>query len=603
MKNHLSPPANIRRPLFILLAASSVISLRCFAGDPRLDSWLTSYSAQYARIYASAAAQSNGVTVTSWSNGAQTQSLPAYDGVQAVYSSTNWVYVRSTGLGSHVMGPWFLDAAHTTTFPNLPVNTKTFFRVPRSPAVPASKTVNGGGAIGYFVDGVAMFNSWDAFSWNGTADAASTGSATAYWNRDAYVNEGVSFDPALAHQPNSGAYHYHANPIALRYLLGDHVNYDSVAKTWSESAAPVTKHSPILAWVSDGYPLYGPYGYATATNAASGVRRMVSGYVPRNGQYGTDNLSTNGAARASLPAWAQRAYGISASQTGPAVSASYPFGRYMEDNDYLGDHGKTQGVDFDLDEYNGRYCVTPEYPNGTYAYFVCIDAGGAPVFPYNIGRAFYASPTGGAVTTLAETVTTNFVGGPGTPAVLGAPSVNSVNNTVSLEWSSVEGGSYQIVSSTNLTAWTTNAAIAASQGIATGTNLSRPGSNAFFRVALTGLPSYDPVTNSASASGGGILSVSPVSAAAGTTVTLTINLDPNASPASPPQNAPINSVTVGSITGAGSVHVSQTQVTTSITIPAHPTTGAQTVTIVFPGPPANPTETVTYTLVNGFTIN
>ena len=84
----------------------------------------------------------------------------------------------------------------------------------------------------------------------------------------------------------------------------------------------------------------------------------------------------------------------------PAVSSSYPLGRYMEDNDYLGDHQflpakYQQGTDFDLDEYNGRWCVTPEFPNGTYAYFVAISANGTPVFPYNIGRGYYGSPTGG----------------------------------------------------------------------------------------------------------------------------------------------------------------------------------------------------------------
>lgn len=69
--------------------------------------------------------------------------------------------------------------------------------------------------------------------------------------------------------------------------------------------------------------------------------------------------------------------------------------------------------------------------------------------------------------------------------------------------------------------------------------------------------------------------------------------------------APINSVTVGTITGASNVHVSQTQVTSSITLPPAPggPTGAQTVTVVFPGPPGNPTATVTYTLPNGFIIN
>ena len=71
------------------------------------------------------------------------------------------------------------------------------------------------------------------------------------------------------------------------------------------------------------------------------------------------------------------------------MSSSYPLGRYMEDNDYLGDHGYVQGKDFDLDEFNGRYCVTPEYPNGTYAYFVAVSSNGTPVFPYNIGRGYY----------------------------------------------------------------------------------------------------------------------------------------------------------------------------------------------------------------------
>ena len=42
------------------------------------------------------------------------------------------------------------------------------------------------------------------------------------------VQEGsVTFDPANAHQQNTGTYHYHANPIALRYLLGDQVVFDS----------------------------------------------------------------------------------------------------------------------------------------------------------------------------------------------------------------------------------------------------------------------------------------------------------------------------------------------------------------------------------------
>ena len=63
--------------------------------------------------------------------------------------------------------------------------------------------------------------------------------------------------------------------------------------------APVN-HSPIVAWVRDGFPIYGPYGYANPTNPASGVKRMISGYVIRDGQNGTANLAASG--RGTLPA-------------------------------------------------------------------------------------------------------------------------------------------------------------------------------------------------------------------------------------------------------------------------------------------------------------
>src|SRR5262249_42146423 len=146
-------------------------------------------------------------------------------------------------------------------------------------------------------------------------------------------------------------------------------------------------------------PVYGPYGFADAADPNSVVRRMNSGFVRRNGDNSTPNLATTG--RTTLPAWAGRAYNrsttLTASEYGPSVSTSYPLGRYLEDNDYLGDLGKTQGIDFDLDEYNGRFCVTPEFPAGTYAYFVSVSSNGAPVFPYNIGRAFYGAPTGASV--------------------------------------------------------------------------------------------------------------------------------------------------------------------------------------------------------------
>jgi hypothetical protein len=577
--------------LFLSAAASQA--------DPQLTSWFTSDSGRYARLYLTTAAQNSGTASTTWSNSSFYQNLPAYSGVQEVDYSSNWIYIHSSGLGFHIMGPWYLDTNKAMIFPNLPINTKTFTRIPRTPSVPSAKTATGLGAIGCFVDGVAMYNSWDAYFWNGSADASGGNSTGYYWRRDAYVNEGPSFDPSNAHQDQSGTYHYHANPPAIRYLLGDNVNYSAVSNVYTEN--PVNpRHSPILAWVNDGYPLYGPYGYSNPTNANSGVRRMISGYALRNGQNGTDNLNSTG--RTTIPAWAVRLFGVSSSQTGPTVSTSYPLGRYMEDNEYLGDAGKTQGVDFDLDEYNGRWCVTPEFPNGTYAYFVSISSNGAPVYPYNIAGGFYGSPTGGTVTSLGETVVTNFVGGPNAPLKLAAPSVT--NNTVTLTWSATEGGTYQIEASTNLTSWTNKASGIAAQENGGQTTFSSSGAREFYLAIRTNLSSYDTgaASGTSSSSGGssGITSVSPTSYARGSSFVLTINLNANATPAPPPATAPVNSVTIGSNAGTSLTHVSQTEVQATFDLSG--TAGAQTVTVVFPGPPDNPTNVVTYTLSNGFTV-
>ena len=55
-----------------------------------------------------------------------------------------------------------------------------------------------------------------------------------------------------------------------------------------------------------------------------------------------------------------------------------------------------------LDRNNGRFCVTPDFPNGTYAYFTTFDSTAAadgvfknfkkPTFPYVIGEYFKAQP-------------------------------------------------------------------------------------------------------------------------------------------------------------------------------------------------------------------
>ena len=476
--------------LFVALLSAGAI----FAADPQLESWQTAATRRYARIYETDAARLAGTAVTTWTRGTTAQATPSYAGVIQVSSSANWVYLRSSGLGTHVMGPWYLNAAHTQNFPGFPANTGVLYRIPRTPTIPTTRTLTGGGAIGYFVDGVSAFDNRDTFSYitasgaDGSPNGANRGDGV--WNREAYANEGVTFDPAFAHQAGTN-HHYHANAPAVRYALGDHVDFNATTKTYTESTTAVTKHSPIVAWLADGLPVYGPYGYASPMNAASGVRRMISGYAKRDGTNGTTNLIATG--RTTLPAWAARAQNRSATLPanvyGPNVGTAYPLGNYIEDYDYLGDLGKTQGVDFDLNDYNVRFCVTPEFPNGTWAYFLTIETDGTPKFPNMVGRWFYGDPTGGSVASITESVT-EYVRASQASAI--SVSANNIGGSVAIVWSSVEGATYKIETSPDATTWSAlgGAGAVTSSGGDT-TSFSTTTVAAHYRVTLTALATYD----------------------------------------------------------------------------------------------------------------
>ncbi len=47
--------------------------------------------------------------------------------------------------------------------------------------------------------------------------------ADGIWRRDAAWGEVYSLDACLGHQPPSGEYHYHANPVCLRATLDDNI--------------------------------------------------------------------------------------------------------------------------------------------------------------------------------------------------------------------------------------------------------------------------------------------------------------------------------------------------------------------------------------------
>src|SRR5689334_2543752 len=99
----------LRRLTFSLVFAVSLLSpVFCSAADPALSSWLTAYSGQYARIYETDADRTSNTTLTTWPRngrsvnmGSGGQTTPTYCGIHEVSYSASWVYLRTTGLGSH----------------------------------------------------------------------------------------------------------------------------------------------------------------------------------------------------------------------------------------------------------------------------------------------------------------------------------------------------------------------------------------------------------------------------------------------------------------------------------------------------------------------
>ena len=121
---------------FRFLLATLATSLA--AADPQLESWQTANTRRYARIYETDAARLAGTSVTKWMRGPTSQTTPSYAGVIQISSSASWVYLRSSGLGTHIMGPWYGNAARTQAFPSFPANMGVLFRIPRTPTIPTT---------------------------------------------------------------------------------------------------------------------------------------------------------------------------------------------------------------------------------------------------------------------------------------------------------------------------------------------------------------------------------------------------------------------------------------------------------------------------------
>jgi len=525
----------------VMLLSSSVFA------EPLIDSWHTADSGRYARIWASQDQETDerqkGVrsSLKTWDSAdypgvrVGDQPMPVYAGVQGISYSEDYVYIKSTGLATNTMGPWFLNEAKTTDFPSFPGNAAILYRFPRSSGypknyAPATRTPSNVGTCGLFVDGVPLFNTSDTFSYDtsagGDQEPTNQNRGDGYWNRDAFTNEGVTFDAGNAHQAME-QFHYHASPNALRSTLGDSVDYNpAVVYKGIGKASPYTenfngKHSPILAWANDGLPMYGPYGYSDPSDATSEVRRMVSGYQKRDGTNGSTNLAETG--RTTMPQWVV-AQGVRTTRTlssafyGPNVSSAFTIGHYMEDYEYKGHltsdvtnarfaqySSASLGVFqsrwfFDLNEYNVRFCVTPEFPEGTWAYFTAVDDNGTPVYPYNLAWHYFGDPTvASGVTEIDETVIEVFTGA----AEKGTQfeTATLADDTVTVIWNGIEGGAYQITESFDLKTWTTGPSFAADDQMIT---LTETGNlRKFYKIEQTGLADYDTTEFGTAAGGGG----------------------------------------------------------------------------------------------------
>jgi hypothetical protein len=142
----------------------------------------------------------------------------------------------------------------------------------------------------------------------------------------------LGLDEHHAHVQPNGAYHYHAHPSGLR---------TGVARDDSKMLH--------LGWAADGFPVYANRAHGKAHDGKSPLRVMKSSYRLKKGNRpGGD---------------------------GPGGAFD---GRFTEDFEFVPGSG-------DLDECNGRFGVSPEFPKGTYYYCITDE------FPF-IARMWRAQP-------------------------------------------------------------------------------------------------------------------------------------------------------------------------------------------------------------------
>ena len=157
------------------------------------------------------------------------------------------------------------------------------------------------------------------------------------WNIEALGHDTFNFGDDMNHahvQPN-GAYHYHGMPELLVDFLGDN------------------QGMTLVGWASDGFPVYARYGYSNTNDSNSTIKSLIPSY------------------RLKLQPDSNRPMVLTSLAGGPGQGNTSPntpiaMGAFTQDYEYVAGLG-------DLDQCNGRFGVTPEFPSGIYYYVVTDD--------------------------------------------------------------------------------------------------------------------------------------------------------------------------------------------------------------------------------------
>lgn len=255
--------------------------------------------------------------------------------------------ITSNGIPDHPTGA-FPNAGN----PNSIAPQSYRYRVTMTPKLTGSETRTH--IFGVAINGVP-FDPGTAELWN----------SNQAWHYEAlsgllFSRGGLGVDDNLAHVQPNGAYHYHGLPMGLLKKLD------------------YTHRMALVGYAVDGFPIYGPYAYASSSDSKSPLEELKSSYRLKEGMR-------------------------------PA-GADSPGGAY--DGSFESDYRYVKGLG-SLDTSNGRTGVTPEYPQGTYYYvltgnwpFVPRSVKGTPDLSFNRrgpggpggpggGRGFQGGPGGG----------------------------------------------------------------------------------------------------------------------------------------------------------------------------------------------------------------